>query len=78
MAWIRIEDGLPDRCPEGFKSYLVASWSPGRQIQHVGVYDWRENHFEDRLGEKVSLDDGYWVVTHWMPLPEPPKLELSA
>ena len=72
--WISVKDKLPERLAEGFKSYLVASWSVERKIYHVGVYDWRDTYFEDRLGEKVSFDDGYWIITHWMPLPSPPEL----
>ncbi len=73
LRWISVKDRMPERLPEGFKSYLVASWSFERKIYHVGVYDWRDTYFEDRLGEKILIDDGYWAITHWMPLPEPPK-----
>ena len=75
MEWISVKDKLPDRQLEGFKTYLVASWSHTREIYHVGSYDWRDNFFQDCYGEKMSFDDGYWEITHWMPLPEPPLKE---
>lgn len=76
MKWISINDGLPDRQPEGFRQYIVSSFSPVRNIHHVGVYDWRDNNFYDSGGDKVSMDDGYWIITHWMPLPEPPNASI--
>jgi len=71
--WISVKDSLPERQLQGFRQYIVASFSPVREIYHVGVYDWRDNNFYDLAGEIVSMDDGYWIVTHWMPLPGAPK-----
>ena len=67
--WIRVKDKLPE--PE----------------TEVLVY--RGNHFGDIMNVYTYLgngewedDYGYWArteddgITHWMPLPEPPKEEL--
>lgn len=64
--WISVKERLP---PPGTKIYLIASHSSdGEQIVKSSVWAWNE------IGEK-----GDWinwdVVTHWMPLPEPPKEE---
>lgn len=73
MKWISVKEWLPDRELQGYRTYIVASWSHIRKIYHVCVYDFRDNNFYDNCGDKVSFDDGYWEITHWMPLPEPPK-----
>ena len=72
MNWISIKDRLPERLPEGYRTYIVASWSHIRKIYYVGAYDFRDGHFRDCYGEKMSFDDGYWEITHWMPLPKAP------
>lgn len=64
QEWISVEDRLPEN---GLERVLVFL---------------RENDFTKYIGEnKIDTDryiDGKWVrwskhVTHWMPLPEPPK-----
>ena len=62
--WISVEERLP---PPETKIYLIASHSPdGEQIVKTSVWAW------DEIGET-----GDWMnwneVTHWMPLPEPPR-----
>ena len=68
MEWISVNDKLPE--PE--TDVL------GFRYDHVEVFTYRY----DKVGslEFMYMDDsGYWWkafaprVTHWMPLPEPPK-----
>ena len=73
MNWISVNEKLPDRQEQGYRDYIVASKSHIKKTYHVGVYSWRDNSFQDSLGDKVSMDDGYWEITHWQPLPSPPK-----
>lgn len=62
--WIRVEDMLPEK--EG--AYLVYT-----------KYGWVALD-EFKLWEDDDMDGGYWIdteelVTHWMPLPEAPKMK---
>ena len=70
--WISVKNRLPDRQAEGYRTYIVASWSHQRKIYSVNAYDWRDGFFQDCFGDKLLLDDGYWEITHWMALPSPP------
>ena len=69
QEWISVEDRLPDN---GLERVLVFL---------------RDDDFTKPIGEnKIDTDrylDGKWVrwgrfVTHWMPLPEPPKMKGGA
>lgn len=71
--WISVKDRLPERLSQGFRTYIVASYSPNRKLYSIGAYNWIDNHFSSSYGEKLEFDDGYWIITHWMPLPEPPE-----
>ena len=55
--WIRVEDGLPDK----------AGW--------YLVFRTKHTHAETAFfkGKTFPLDNHYGTITHWMPLPEPPK-----
>lgn len=66
--WISVEERLPDK----MKHVLVfkqrnehASWPVS--MWHIET-DWRGNN-----GWSKNIDNGYFDITHWMPLPEPPK-----
>ena len=70
--WISVMDGLP----EEDNNYLVNVKLPyGRDPWYVCISTYRHVH-PDKFGcfgiEKVGFTYG-GVVTHWMPLPEPPK-----
>lgn len=69
QEWISVDDRLPEN---GLKRVLVFL---------------RDSNFTKYIGEnKIDTDryiDGKWVrwgkhVTHWMPLPEPPKMKGGA
>lgn len=69
MEWISVED----RLPEFYEWVLVAA-------KFVAGPQWIATAYRNRL---VNSGDWYWwwlrypseigEVTHWMPLPEPPK-----
>lgn len=60
--WIKVEDQLPD--------------------PHVGVLAFHCDHKVSTIRIEWTTEDGKWIfagpygpVTHWMPLPAPPKEE---
>jgi hypothetical protein len=64
MKWIRVEDELPP-----LKTYVIGYVVNlfGRGKNYV-----IEVYFSDQ--QKWLMEENYeCVVTHWMPLPEPPK-----
>lgn len=71
--WIPVEE----RLPEELKPVLFAVYPKDMQLYNkygkVVYLAWRENgEWLDWEGERVS---DVFIVTHWMPLPEPPGVE---
>lgn len=68
--WISVENRLPDK----MKYVLVFKQRNDHSIYPVAMWhieiDWRG---EDRWSR--NPDNGYFDVTHWMPLPAPPPKE---
>ena len=76
--WISVEERLPERNGE----YIVTACDEGEPYDEIiwndtvvvcaeyykGCWIWEENNTE------YSLDG---IVTHWMPLPEPPKEDVQ-
>jgi len=66
MNWISVEDEKPK------KTCLIVAEYPSGYRQTVHAYNhlgrWRMSYTEDEVFEDVEEK-----VTHWMPLPEPPK-----
>jgi len=58
--WISVEDRLPEKV---FRNYLVAYECNTISCVRLIKDSSNEPHYFDTLGD----------VTHWMPLPEPPK-----
>ena len=73
--WISVQDRLPDMC--GCKC-LVAAVNKFGQTE---VFTAFIGHMERGKLEFHSCEPTHeipaWTVTHWMPLPEPPKDELK-
>ena len=65
QEWISVEERLPDRNYNDF----VLAWN-GMHVEFLH-YNHRYKQWEDYY----SLKEHPWKVTHWMPLPEPPKGE---
>src|SRR5690349_21369390 len=73
--WLKVTDRLPE-IPEGrgFIDLLVTSYSPMRDLQHVGVAYFRDGKFFECGSDDEPIVDGcYWELTHWAYLPSPPK-----
>jgi hypothetical protein len=70
MEWISVKDKLPEAQVTGYSSnrVLVITTSGMYEVAYVmdGVW-WRER------ATKPFEDFGY-KISHWMPLPEPPKV----
>lgn len=62
-GWISCEE----RLPEESGTYICAAKSAGRNI--VTFVKWQPRYKQwDLTGAR-----SYWQITHWQPLPEPPK-----
>ena len=71
LKWISVEDRLPDVevlaanfAPKtyGYKEYIIGYVSP----------DWRKGEYYAENDYEILYN-----VTHWMPLPEPPKEDVK-
>ena len=67
--WISVEDRLPDKPGEYLVAYHPCHWvqNADYSITQVGIDNFR--------GKTSWARQKYQFVTHWMPLPEPPKGE---
>jgi hypothetical protein len=63
MEWISVKDKLPDGGDE-FTSEIVLAYNSKTDSPEIQFY-WKIAQHWKRIG-----DDS---ITHWMPLPEPPK-----
>lgn len=64
--WISVNDALPKDC----KSVLI--YTEKRVIRIAAIYPTLKKDHPYWLGDRpIELE--YGKVTHWMPLPEPPK-----
>ena len=68
--WIDVKDRLPEK----FTSVLCHCKSTCREGEcaTIGSFDNGFWFLQDGVGRQ-SFPHHYWEVTHWMPLPEPPK-----
>lgn len=64
--WISVEERLPEECLYVIV-YLQNKRTDNKDIWHIDA-DFYEDGDWHRYPER-----GYYNVTHWMPLPEPPK-----
>ena len=65
QEWISVKDKLPDY----FTSVLV--WCPGNKCIYAAYRNARQEWytFDDTIAGHVVVN----MVTHWMPMPQPPK-----
>ncbi|HDZ04856.1 hypothetical protein LCGC14_0370970 [marine sediment metagenome] len=62
MEWISVEEKLPERTCNCLVAYTNNS-------QSVGVAYFHKIH----NFMHIRTENHYYTVTHWMPLPDPPK-----
>ena len=68
--WIPVSERLPEP-----KTDVIAAWDDG-EVWSVWQ-DWADDEDEDRLEYWNDDQSGIHTVTHWMPLPDPPKEETT-
>lgn len=71
--WISVDDRLPDAC--GFPCLLFGENSFGQIRVFEGFTGYMERGKREWHSNQKDVDIDVWTITHWMPLPEPPKGE---
>ena len=71
--WISVKDKSPTKKGQYLVAYHVAHWdSVNYEYTVVGIDSFRGGKADNRYS---WAHNKYRLVTHWMPLPEPPKEE---
>ena len=69
QEWIPVEDRLPEYSNDGFADAVLVT---DGFVQHMAYFvggEWR-------FAESGEIKEPMWYrITHWMPLPQPPKGE---
>ena len=69
QEWISVEDRLPEDSNDGFADAVLVT---DGFVQHMAYFvggEWR-------FAESGEIKEPMWYrITHWMPLPQPPKGE---
>ena len=69
QEWISVEDRLPEYSNDGFADAVLVT---DGFVQHMAYFvggEWR-------FAESGEIKEPMWYrITHWMPLPQPPKGE---
>ena len=71
QEWISVDDRLPDAC--GFACLLCGENSFGQIRVFEGFTGYMERGKLEWHSNLKDIDIDVWTITHWMPLPEPPK-----
>ncbi|MBQ7792902.1 MAG: DUF551 domain-containing protein [Clostridia bacterium] len=67
--WISVKDRLPEEKVNCIVHYKHA-YCKNDDYWAIGIAS-----YVDEIQEFVGIDTRYYVITHWMPLPQPPKGE---
>ena len=73
QEWISVDDRLPDSC--GFPCLLCGENSFGQIRVFKGFTGYMERGKFGWHSNQKDIDIDVWTITHWMPLPQPPKGE---
>lgn len=75
QEWISVEDRLPDNKEHDWVLAQVVEDNGYMHIPKVMEYRQSKNDWFEETYGWLSEHNGAFTVTHWMPLPEPPKGE---
>ena len=73
QEWISVDDRLPDSC--GFPCLLCGENSFGQMRVFEGFTGYMERGKFEWHSNQKDIDIDVWTITHWMPMPKPPKGE---
>ena len=73
QEWISVDDRMPDSC--GFPCLLCVENSFGQMRVFEGFTGYMERGKFEWHSNQKDIDIDVWTITHWMPLPQPPKGE---
>ena len=73
QEWISVDDRMPDSC--GFPCLLCGENSFGQIRVFEGFTGYMERGKREWHSNQKDVDIDVWTITHWMPLPQPPKGE---
>lgn len=74
-GWISVEDRLPDNKEHDWVLAQVVEDNGYMHIPRVMEYRQLKNDWFEETYGWLSEHNGLFTVTHWMPLPDPPKGE---
>ena len=77
QEWISVDDRLPDNKEYDWVLAQVVEDNGFMHIPTVMEYRQSKNDWFEETYGWLSDHNGAFTVTHWMPLPEPPKKEAS-
>ena len=75
QEWISVDDRLPDNKEYDWVLAQVVEDNGFMHIPTVMEYRQSKNDWFEETYGWISEHNGAFTVTHWMPLPEPPKGE---
>ena len=68
--WISVDDRLPGKRTEMARSKNVLAWCADIECTFTACFNFQDNGWEYFARGTVEM---HQRVTHWMPLPSPPK-----
>lgn len=77
QEWISVKDRLPDNKEHDWVLAQVVEDNGYMHIPKVMEYRQSKNDWFEETYGWISKHNGALTVTHWMPLPEPPKGETN-